>query len=241
MRTRSTFPTLVLLVTASLLGACGGGGDDDGVASLTGAGSDSEDSATSTTLSEEEAQEKLLDWAECMRDHGVDMPDPQIGEDGGVQIQVGGPAGGGDEGETDGDAPQRPSAEDRDAFEAANEACGEPPMLGTFTEEDREQMEEDALEFSECMRDEGIEDFPDPDFSNFGPGRGPATNEATADDEDDDEGGGARVFGPWGEIDLEDPETAAAFEACQDQLGGPDGGGPTARVPVGASADANDS
>ena len=36
------------------------------------------------------------------------------------------------------------------------------------------------------------------------------------------------VLGPFGEIDLDDPETAAAFEACQDLLGGPPGadGGP---------------
>ena len=84
--------------------------------------------------------------------------------------------------------------------------------------------------FAECMRDEGIADFPDPDFSNFGPGRGPATRSETVDEESEDgDGSGAKVFGPWGEIDLEDPETAAAFEACQDELGGPNGG---ARLPM---------
>jgi hypothetical protein len=218
MRTRSTVPTLVVLVTAGLLGACGGGGDDDGVASLSGAGSDGEGSATSTTLSEEEQQEAMLDWAECMRGHGLDVPDPQFGEDGEVMIQVGGGAGD-DEGDG-GDSGPGPG--DREAFEAAREECGDPPALGTFSEEDREQMEEDALEFSECMRAEGIEDFPDPDFSDFGPGRGPVTNEETVDEDDaDDDGSGARVFGPWGEIDLDDPETAAAFEACQEEVGGP--------------------
>ena len=216
MRTRTTAPTLALVVVTALLGACGGGGDDDGVASLSGAGTDGE-GATSTTLSEEEQQEAMLDWAECMREQGLDVPDPQFGEDGEVMVQVGGGPGG-DEGDDDGDAgdPQP----DRQAFEAAREECGDPPALGSFTEEEREEMEEDALEFAECMRDEGIADFPDPDFSNLGPGQGPTTDVQTAED---DEGGGARVFGPWGEIDLEDPETAAAFEACQEELGGPRG------------------
>jgi hypothetical protein len=113
---------------------------------------------------------------------------------------------------------------DREQFETAREECGDPPMLGSFTEEDREQMEEDALAFAACMRDEGIEDFPDPDFSQFGPGRGPVTDEATSEDEDGD-GIERRVVGPWGEIDLEDPEMAAAFEACQGEMGGPGGPG----------------
>jgi hypothetical protein len=30
------------------------------------------------------------------------------------------------------------------------------------------------------------------------------------------------VLGPFGEIDMDDPEIAAAFEACQDLLGGPE-------------------
>ena len=231
MRTRTTAPTLALVVVTALLGACGGGGDDDGVASLSGADTDGEGSVTSTTLSEEEAQEQLLEWAECMRENGVDMPDPQFGEDGGVEIVVGGPAGGGGEGEDDGGG-DGPSPMDREAFATAQEACGEPPMIGTFTEEDREEMEQDALEFAECMRDEGITDFPDPDFSDFGPGRGPTTNAEAAEDDEDGDGSGAKVFGPWGEIDLEDPETAAAFEACQEELGGPGGPGSGERPAV---------
>jgi hypothetical protein len=224
MRTRTTAPTLALVLVTALLGACGGGGgDDDGVASLTGAGSDGEGSATSTTLSEEEAQEQLLDWAECMREQGIDMPDPQISEDGGgVAIQIGGPPGGDDEGE-DGGTDGGPRM-DPEKFEAARDECGDPPMIGSFTEEDREEMEQQALEFAECMRDEGIEDFPDPDFSDFGPGRGPATQSSSDEEDEDGDGETRRVFGPWGEIDLEDPEVSAAFEACQETMGGGPGG-----------------
>jgi hypothetical protein len=98
-------------------------------------------------------------------------------------------------------------------------------------------MEEDALAFSECMRDQGIEDFPDPDFSDFGPGTGPRRAEASADVDEDGGGangpGGAVIAGPFGEIDLSDPELQAAFEACQEEQGGPFGGrigGPVTRA-----------
>lgn len=236
MRTRTTVPSVALVVATALLSACGGGGGDGGVASLSGADTDGEDSATSTTLSEEEAQEAMLDWAACMREHGLDVPDPEFGEDGEVSIQVGRAPGDSDESDGGTDSPQGPSGADREAFETATEECGDPPAMGSFTEEDREQMEEDVLRFSECMRDEGIEDFPDPDFSNFGPGNGPATQTAEPDAvEDDDDGSGQRIFGPWGEIDLDDPETAAAFEACQEDLGGPDGGPAIGGPPVSAS------
>ena len=53
-----------------------------------------------------EDEEKLLDFARCMREHGIDMPDP--GE-GGMLFRVGGP----------GDA----DAIDPEEFEAAQEAC----------------------------------------------------------------------------------------------------------------------
>jgi hypothetical protein len=92
-------------------------------------------------------------------------------------------------------------------------------------------MQEDALRFAQCMRDEGVEDFPDPDFSDMGPGGEPQTGsggDGGPSDGDGDGRGERLVLGPFGEIDLDDPETAAAFEACQDLLGGPPGedGGP---------------
>ena len=213
--------TAALLAVVTLAACGGGGGDGDGVASLGDSDSNEEsDGTTDTTLSEEEAEEALLDWAACMRDRGVDMPDPQIGEDGGVQIQIGSGPGEGDEGDD-----TAPGPADRDAFEEANEACGEPPMIGgSFSEEDREQMEEDALAFAECMRDEGITDFPDPDFSETGPGAGPATRRDSADEDDDGEGENAVIAGPFGVVELDDPETQAAFEACQEELGGGLGG-----------------
>ena len=58
-------------------------------------------------------QAQALAFAQCMRDHGVDMPDPQFGGGpggGGMTIAIGGPDSDIDPG----------SAE----FQAAQEACG---------------------------------------------------------------------------------------------------------------------
>lgn len=208
----SLLPALALSV--ALLAACGGGDDGGGVASL-GDGDGEEAASTETTLSPDEAEEALLDWAECMRGHGLDVPDPQVDEDGGVQIRVGRSAGGDDDEGPDGPvAGQALVPGDRDDLEEAMEDCGEPPRIGgEFSEEDRAEMEERALAFAECMRENGAPDFPDPDFSRDGPGVGPSTREARP------EGAGPVLAGPFGVVDLGDPEVEAAFEVCGEELG----------------------
>ena len=60
----------------------------------------------------EELQEAMLAFAKCMREHGVDMPDPEFsGQGGGVQFRAGGPGGGVD-----------PNGA---TFRKAEEACGD--------------------------------------------------------------------------------------------------------------------
>ena len=66
----------LLLTLALAVAACGGGaGKSDGVASLGGAGS-----ATSTTTANgsQDEQQAALNWARCMRQQGINLPDPQI-------------------------------------------------------------------------------------------------------------------------------------------------------------------
>jgi hypothetical protein len=229
MMTKRGTSVLAVLALAGLLAACGGDDDSGGdVASVSG--DDADEQAQGDDQADAEAE--LLDWVECMRDEGIDIPDPTRDADGNLVIDGPGFHLGG--GESDGstsndnesdDGGDEPSI-DPDEMDAAQEVCGEPPGLGPsdISEEDQQAMEEDALAFAECMRDEGIEDFPDPDFSDEGPGGAP--QERSSDGNGSDGGGAGSderlVLGPFGEIDLDDPEVAAAFEACQDLLGGPE-------------------
>lgn len=215
MRFRTTLTpatvTLMLLLTA----CAGGGGGTDGVATLDG--SKGSGGTTSTTLSKAQAEAAMVDWTACMRDAGVDIPDFRTDANGNAQIGVA--IGGPDDESADGEAPARP---DRDGFEAARETCGEPPVQGgEISEADRKEMQDKALEFSQCMRDEGLTDFPDPDFSRMGPGAGPSvrveddgSNSADSTDSGDQ--------GPFGGIDPSSPEFQAASKVCEANVpGGP--------------------
>jgi len=176
----------VMIAAAALLAlaACGStGGTGREVASMSTADVNDTTSntgdATGTTAPADPA-EGALKFAKCMREHGVDMPDPVVQDDGngggGVAIQVGGP-----------DA----APVDKDTMDAANKECQhflaesaknfDPP-----SPEEQEKMKEQALEFAKCMREHGI-DMPDPQFSEDGgmsvsvgvddpSGTGPITN-----------------------------------------------------------------
>jgi hypothetical protein len=140
MRMTATIGLVLVAMTA-----CGDSGSDDGgVASLSGDGASGADS--------EDAEQEALDWARCMRDEGVDIPDPETDEDGNIQrgrIQVG------------------PGSDIQpEEFEAAQEVCGEPPG-SEMSPQDEAAMQDAALEFAQCMRDKGY-DMPDPDVSNGG-------------------------------------------------------------------------
>jgi hypothetical protein len=126
---------LPLVVVSLAFAACG---DDD----------------DSTTASAEDARAELreatLEYAECMREHGVDVPDPKPNEGGGVLLEQRGP--------------------DTAATREAEEECRkyledvEPPE---FSPEKERDFRERALEFARCMRGEGI-DFPDPTIGEDG-------------------------------------------------------------------------
>ena len=146
---------LPLLMATALASGCGSAGsDNDGIATAGGSGGGGGAAGTSGPQDPEEA---ALAFARCMREHGVDIPDPSTDDNGMVQLGPGdGSAFGGG---------------NQEVFEEAHEACKDLlPAIGggpggALSEEDKERM----LQFAECMRDNGI-DMPDPDFSSDGEG-----------------------------------------------------------------------
>lgn len=174
--------TIALVAALSLaLVACGGGDDgDDGVATL----GDGEAAAGASASPSVDPEDALAEFAECMRENGVeDFPDPQIDENGGITIGIGD----GEPGEG------RPSDVDRETLEVAMQECQ--PLLpqgggpGEISEEDRAAFQDAMIEYAQCMRDNGIEEYPDPEFSGggafqeIGEGVDPNSDEFRAADE----------------------------------------------------------
>jgi hypothetical protein len=153
----------VLVLAGSVALAVAGGEDDspDGVASVDGSdGADDNDGSSGSSdderPSDSEMQDAMLEYAECMREHGVDMPDPELSEDGGGMItrREAGPNGG---------ATGVPGDEE---WEAAQEACGSimEDARGSVTPpspEERAEMQDKLVAMAECMRARGY-DMPDP-------------------------------------------------------------------------------
>ncbi len=142
---------LVAGAVLALVAGCGGGGDDgDKVASISSPPSSGNtgDGKAADNASDED---KMRDFAKCMREHGIDMPDPQTNADGKGTFSMGGTREGMDEGK----------------MKAANDACRKLlPNGGEMkppTPEELDKMRKDA----KCMRDHGV-DFPDPDPTGKG-------------------------------------------------------------------------
>jgi hypothetical protein len=141
--------TLILttLAAGALLAACGDAGD-----------------TSSGKSSPEEAQ---LAFAKCMREHGVDMPDPKPAAGGGPsRVEFRARAGEG--------GPRR--------FDAAQKACQKYMRAAApeLSPEQEQEIRDSALKFARCMRANGV-DMPDPTFEEGGgvlirigePGKGP--------------------------------------------------------------------
>lgn len=139
------------------------GGDADPVASIDGDAVDDVDSPGSGGGSAANAdfEDALLDFAECMRENGVDMPDPESRNGGGVVIAR----------EDNGGRSLGPGPGDED-FEAAQEACGDiledaRDDIPRPSPEEMAEMQDRLVAMAECMRARG-HDMPDPEVSGDG-------------------------------------------------------------------------
>ena len=202
---RSAAAVLLLLMTMAACSA--NAAAPDGVATLESAAPGADSSAApSASLDPEAAQ---LAFADCMREQGIDMPDPETvgggGGGGGGAVQIGG------------------RGEDREKFQAAMEDCDHfLEQAGAFRGEMDPEMLDKMVEFAGCMREHGI-DMPDPNADG-------GIMIQRNDDGNVTNGNGAN-------IDPESEAFQEAQEACQPILGdefgprtdssGPGGSGPS--------------
>jgi hypothetical protein len=110
---------------------------------LIGAGCGLKDTArTSATASPKRAsaREKAVRFAECIRAHGVaDFPDPNARNEFEYGVSV------------------TPAV-----WKRATTACKDLQPPGTLSSKRTHREQSDALKFAQCMRDNGVKDFPDP-------------------------------------------------------------------------------
>ena len=188
-------PALILLVAGLGAGAAcsgSGGGSGDGVASLKTASqkSDANDSAAKKDKAKLNPDDAMLAFARCMREHGIDMPDPDTAGGGGAVTIGGGP--GSDKSQMDAEMQK---------FQDADKACRE--VLGDAAPQkpspkQQQEMQDQALAFSRCMREHGV-NMPDPSFD----GEGHVTMKI-------EDGSG---------LDPSDPKFEAAQQACGSAFG----------------------
>jgi hypothetical protein len=123
------------LLLAIGVAGCGTAGGGDGVAS---AGGQSSSAAQATG-----DQDRLVKYMQCMREHGIDMPDVAPDSEGAVRMEL-------------------PDGADPAKVDAANKDCKQYMPGGGEVRKADPQMLEQLRNFAKCMRDNGVTDFPDP-------------------------------------------------------------------------------
>jgi len=101
---------------------------------------DTDTAATSSSTGKVSAQDKAVKLSECIRAHGVPHfpdPDPKGEYQFGIDVS---PA----------------------VWKKATEACKDLTPPGTFSGKRSPKQQSDALRFAECVRANGVKDFPDP-------------------------------------------------------------------------------
>jgi hypothetical protein len=135
------------LALALALAACGTPADGDRVASLSGGDATTTTTTKGTGDDGKDPQQQAIDFARCMREHGVDMPDPEVDDQGRVRVRIG--AGGNG---------RRP---DPKKLEEAQKACGGLMGGGDGPGQIDPAARDAMVSFARCMREHGV-DMPDP-------------------------------------------------------------------------------
>jgi ABC-type glycerol-3-phosphate transport system substrate-binding protein len=189
-----TRPPLILaaVAVALALGACGSSNDPNG--------------AANGASRQDKAFEGALKFSQCMRQHGIDMPDPQRVGKGGIKLSGG---------KVNFNDPKMKSAQS---------ACQKYMQIGggeTIDPAKRAKLQEAALNYARCMRGQGV-DMPDPKLAGnggltfqAGPGSsGPKSSNST---------------GPSGGLGVnpDSPKFKAADKECSHFLGDRPGAGPS--------------
>jgi hypothetical protein len=166
-----TASALALAATLGLsLAACAdeAGGEPDAVASIDDSASSADDGSDDGDddggggggrPDSSEFRDAALEYAQCMRDNGIDMPDPTFDSDGGGgRVMIGG-------------EPEAGTTGPSEEFEAADEECR--PILEEaapemqLTPEEQAEMQDRLVAMAECMRARG-HDMPDPQVGEGG-------------------------------------------------------------------------
>jgi hypothetical protein len=135
MLTKNALPLLVAAVFA--VAGCGGGAKDPGVASLGNTAKNSPPASPSASLDPKDA---ALKYAQCMRQNGIDVPDPKAG--GGLTLQADG--------------------KNQAKLEKAMKACEHLMQDSGIGKAAKDPKFHDALvKYAACMRAHGV-DMPDP-------------------------------------------------------------------------------
>jgi hypothetical protein len=110
---------------------------------LTGCGGQTPQASSTSPSPVDSAYEQNLKFAQCMREHGVNIPDPEPGKPAMVTFD------------------QNTSQE---KAEAAMQACRQfAPNGGAGGTQPDPKQAEAMRKFAQCMRDNGVEKFPDPE------------------------------------------------------------------------------
>ncbi len=140
------------------IAACGGDDEgatttSEGVASLQDQGDGGISTTAAPRLSFEEA---ALEFTACLRDAGIEVPDVQFGPNGQPLLDPGSLQG-----------LDVGSTEFQSAFAGCLPIIQNAGVLERELDPEQEALVQDRLqEFAQCMRDNGVPDFPDPDPSS---------------------------------------------------------------------------